>query len=275
MHRRIATSALSLLLASAIVLAPMRGALAASDDATITVWTRDGATYRGEIVERVPNDHVTIKLATGETKRFEWKDLDHDSLGDRPAREPAETPPKQERRAGPRVHLEADHADAVLERDVGSASDASGGETRRLFEVVCRAPCDSTIPAGSGYRVSGPGRRPSDTFSLTGAGDHAIRASNGSAAAFKFGGQFALYGTMPLLLGSVLSALPVGDPPDGTLASIRRGGHVILGVGIGMIVVGIVFLVANRNSVDVDGESVARAKPRSTTFALTPSGFVF
>jgi hypothetical protein len=40
------------------------------------VKTTDGSVYYGELVERVANDHVTIVLATGVTKRFAWKDVD-------------------------------------------------------------------------------------------------------------------------------------------------------------------------------------------------------
>jgi hypothetical protein len=36
------------------------------------VVLNDGSTYQGKLVEKVPGDHVTIKLATGEVKRFDW-----------------------------------------------------------------------------------------------------------------------------------------------------------------------------------------------------------
>ena len=41
-----------------------------SSDRIVTL--SDGALYRGELIELVPNDHITIRLATGEVKRFEW-----------------------------------------------------------------------------------------------------------------------------------------------------------------------------------------------------------
>src|ERR1700689_677802 len=56
-----------------------RGALAdggaAESFRDVGVVTRDGATFRGELVEKVPGDHVTIKLASGEVKRFAWADV--------------------------------------------------------------------------------------------------------------------------------------------------------------------------------------------------------
>ena len=40
-----------------------------------TVRLRDGSTFQGELVEKVPGDRVTIRLATGEIKRFAWGDI--------------------------------------------------------------------------------------------------------------------------------------------------------------------------------------------------------
>jgi hypothetical protein len=276
MHRRVATSALSLLVASALVLAPMRGAMAATDDATITVWTKDGSMFRGEVVERVPNDHVTIKLATGETKRVEWKDLDHDSLGDRPAIAPAATRPRHERRAELRVHFEADHANAVLEREIGSTSSDGGGQTRIVFGTVCQAPCDDVLPAGPGYRVSGPGLRPSDSFSLSGRDDVVIKARNGSASAYSFGGGLMMWSLLPLAIGGSLAFLTPKDTADYDYSGLRRSGYVVLGIGVTMVAVGITLLVVNRSSVEVNGASVASRNPgHGSAFALTPTGFVF
>ncbi len=47
-----------------------------SDDGHLTVLLKSGASYRGELVERVPGDHLTLKLATGEVKTFKWAELD-------------------------------------------------------------------------------------------------------------------------------------------------------------------------------------------------------
>jgi hypothetical protein len=35
----------------------------------------NGARYRGDLVEKLPGDHVTIRLATGEVKRFGWDEI--------------------------------------------------------------------------------------------------------------------------------------------------------------------------------------------------------
>ena len=39
------------------------------------VRLKDGSTYQGELVEKVMGDHVTLKLATGDIKRFTWDQL--------------------------------------------------------------------------------------------------------------------------------------------------------------------------------------------------------
>jgi hypothetical protein len=42
---------------------------------TEIVVTKDGSTYQGELVEKEPGKEVTVKLATGELKRFDWNEV--------------------------------------------------------------------------------------------------------------------------------------------------------------------------------------------------------
>ncbi len=44
-------------------------------DDTQTITLRDGTSLTGEVVEFVENDHVTLKLASGETRRVAWSEL--------------------------------------------------------------------------------------------------------------------------------------------------------------------------------------------------------
>jgi hypothetical protein len=44
-------------------------------DLDYLVTLKDGSTYQGALVEYAPNDHVTLHLATGETKRFAWTQI--------------------------------------------------------------------------------------------------------------------------------------------------------------------------------------------------------
>ena len=79
-------SLLSLLLSSPMILA----------DPSVVVLLNSGAEYHGQIVERVPGDHITIQLITGEVKVFAWRDVASDSSTDHSSPPPVpsqSTPP--------------------------------------------------------------------------------------------------------------------------------------------------------------------------------------
>jgi hypothetical protein len=61
-----ATTALAIVLAAPAALA---------QGSTERVVTKGGATYQGSLVEKLPGDHVTIQLVTGQVKRFEWSEI--------------------------------------------------------------------------------------------------------------------------------------------------------------------------------------------------------
>lgn len=42
------------------------------NDLVVTVWCKDGSFFRGEPLEYVPNDHVTLRLSDGKALRLEW-----------------------------------------------------------------------------------------------------------------------------------------------------------------------------------------------------------
>lgn len=53
----------------------------------------DGSVYQGELVEKVVGDHVTLKLATGAVKRFDWRSLRGEAAAPEPLAPEAATPP--------------------------------------------------------------------------------------------------------------------------------------------------------------------------------------
>jgi hypothetical protein len=57
------------------------------------VHTKDGSVYYGELVERVVDDHVTIRLATGEVKRFPMNRIDPSPAPSSPLYTPRPSPP--------------------------------------------------------------------------------------------------------------------------------------------------------------------------------------
>lgn len=294
MSRRSA-SALSLFLASALTFTPLRAAFAGDDAETITVWTTDGGVVRGEIVEIAPGDHITIKLATGETKRVAWDDVDHDSTGvkkkgaakPKPSEEADEeeerTPPPRRRaparpRAddaddGPRVRLTGDPS-LVLERYSGSGR---GG-----YKLVCHMPCNVPVEAGDGYRVSGPGMRASDPFEIradTVVNAHlgTTRAMVGGLVALGVGGSFLVTGAF--LWGTAKTtesvARPYGDPVTQEVSSsAKTAGIVLVVVGAIATVVGVAVLATNTSNVELR-EPRVELRRGGSGFAWTANGFVF
>ncbi len=50
-------------------------ALPAAAAVTEAVTLTNGSMYQGELVEKVPGDHLPLRLATGEVKRFDWAQI--------------------------------------------------------------------------------------------------------------------------------------------------------------------------------------------------------
>jgi F0F1-type ATP synthase membrane subunit c/vacuolar-type H+-ATPase subunit K len=216
-----------------VILAPSVPAL--GDDA-MTVVTKSGAKYRGELVEEIPNDHVTIKLATGEVKRFAWSEIEH-----------GESP-------GPLVVLESSQP-LVLERLRGDR-----------FESVCRAPCNVRVAAGE-YRVAGSDLRVSKPFALGGTRTTRIDADLGTARGYKIGMIVGLAG-LGISTWSLITATTV-EPSE----KVQTGLFVAAGVGAVISIVGFIVAAANSNTVEIDGRPVAVRNAR--TVAFTSDGLVF
>src|ERR1700722_2446765 len=151
-----------------------RGALA-EGGATETfrdvgVATRDGATFRGELVEKVPGDHVTIKLASGEVKRFAWADV-ADVAVQTPS-PPAKDKDKDDDARPPQMRLVVDGEEGtVLERRQNASegwtlSIPPGYQRVETWEASCVAPCTTVVDAASVYRVNGSGISTSRNFNL-------------------------------------------------------------------------------------------------------------
>jgi len=90
----------------ALVLGLTAAAARAAGPAQRYVVLKDGSIFQGDLVESVPNDHVTIKLATGETRRFAWSDI-AEQKEPGTAREPA---PAEAAAAAPAAAPKTPHA---------------------------------------------------------------------------------------------------------------------------------------------------------------------
>lgn len=135
----------------------------------IDVTLKNGAMYHGKLVEKVPGDHVTIELATGEVKRFEWDDLTDEE------QEPAAAKPKKKAAppassatssedGGYHVTITTEQEGVVLERLIGTTT--LGNREAEHWERVCSAPCNTNVPGGSEYRVGGRDVRATPTFTI-------------------------------------------------------------------------------------------------------------
>jgi hypothetical protein len=115
--------------------------------------------YRGTIVERVPNDHVDIKTASGDIKRFPMADVAY--AGAAEANAPPPPPPQSPRPlvtvngVDVPVHFQGDSPGIAFHLHSGDATGVGprGGFSATAFTKICEAPCDATLPSGR-YRFA-------------------------------------------------------------------------------------------------------------------------
>ncbi|MBI2392546.1 MAG: hypothetical protein HYV09_23375 [Deltaproteobacteria bacterium] len=174
--------------------------------------------------------------------------------------------------AGHRVKIETKQSGVVLERLVGSP----GAAEPRRWVRVCAAPCDVEVPAAAEYRLGGAGLRSSSPFTID--RPSTIEADLGSAWAFWTGAGVGVAG---VALGAIgVLTVSADANASSTVGEEERDsvnvGWVLTAAGIVLIGTGVALLVGNRNSVTVDGTTVAR-RPAWRAFGvrLTPNGFVF
>lgn len=228
-HRAWATAALA------------AGLFTRSAAADVCVTTKDAAQYCGDLVEKVPGDHVTIKEATGDVKRFPWTDVVDQVTREAPpaaARGDADKPPQ--------VHILVDGEPGVLLERRQNASEGwsatiwPGYAYVETWEVACVAPCKTVVDAASTYRVNGSGVATSRNFTLAPGRDplrltlvprSAVLHATGIVLTF-LGGVLALAG------GASLASSPAIS--DTTAAADVRGlGWVGLGAGALLMAIGI------------------------------------
>ena len=277
--------------AGAVLHAP---AAHADADGEITVVLKTGVVVRGTLIERVPGEHVLLRLATGETRKIRWSEIASDSYGKAP--EPTTTPTPTPTPAptptptmptppptataptyapypappmgGALVHVEAKPG-VLLERFV-----VYGTSTR--WEPVCAAPCDRPMAPGT-YRVNGKGMRSSPEFAVGTQPVH-VRAQLGSLAGMITGISLTGLGGLCLLTGG-LAALTFDDEPrypgDSGSSAGKTAFTTFAVIGGIMLAVGLPLWLLNGRSVEVDGREVALRLDDKGLVRLTPRGLVF
>jgi hypothetical protein len=166
---------------------------------------------------------------------------------------------------------------------VGSSGGRTIVGTVVSFEVVCYAPCDVVVPRGGDYRVTGEGRRYSAPFALEGE-SRTIDGRLGSSTGFTAGFWSTGLGVGAIASGALWYLLESSRAPRTTIdyttgaETVQEKSYTMtwgfLAVGVVLTTIGIVAMASNTNEIKIDGDVVARARPRSG-FAFTPNGFVF
>jgi hypothetical protein len=263
----------------AFVLSSVPGIVAAGD-ADETVYLKDGSIYRGELVEKVPGDHVTVKLATGEIKRFAWQDLaTQPVVVERGPTQPAPPPPapveprtRVELAGPPEIRLQTHYSYVSKDPQITVMGWGGGIVSARVshpeiegWTNVCQVPCGSAFSRSPRYRVDGNGIRASAEFYLPHDRHHLkLKVATASSTAFAGGLTLLIAGALSTVAGGAYYA-------NGGLADRREGApeddaHVplsiaLIGGGAAAIVTGLVLLLGNLRTTVTDdtGKRLARA----------------
>jgi len=236
---------------AALALAPTAAAEEASRPVSgeELVTLRSGASYRGALVEKVPGDHVVIRLATGEIKRIEWSEMQSSVAVEAPAAPPPARPAAPEPPRGVRIVLEADGAHIALYRRAAEASNPFLPNPH-IWAYECSDPCDVRVDPNAWYRVGGSDAMPSTEFRLpAGADPVTIKANVANVRAYWAGAVLFALGLIAVGTGATLLVLPKGNT-DLTTPALVTGG-----AGVMTTVVGFVLMMVNaRSSVAVNGK---------------------
>ncbi len=241
----------SLALFSSLWLAPAVARAQASGGATDeTVRLRSGAVYSGHLVEKVPGDHVTLQLATGEIKVIPWADI--------PAAAAPSAPPAAA--ASVRVRLRAENPHVALYRlsstfgGYDGDGDAFSGAN---YERVCLTPCDLRLDRASQYQIGGEGVAASDILELPAADRVELTVHAGSASLQALGWVFTYLGgglalAAPLSL-ALEAAMPSGPAGNGGLTASPFFWPTVgaAALGVGLLAVGLPLWLGNGTKVSM------------------------
>lgn len=199
------------------------------------IYRTDGTVLRGTVSEVVPGVEVRIETMDGQTVAVPR----HDIMRVERTRPPGDASdlhaPGRPDRSTTWVHLNGPDV-AELQRYDGDA----GG-----WRTVCTPPCNSLLPSGLRYRVTGPGLRPSDPFSLGGeyGGYDSVTVHGASRSGFVTGMVAIIAGGSALLLTGLVV---VGEDSLGggggrgassTVLDVAAvGGLASLAIGLGLAI---------------------------------------
>lgn len=232
-----------------------------------SVQLRSGAVYRGELVELVPNDHIVLKLATGEVKRFDWADITpSDGTGQTAPATQAGTAS-----GNAAVHIASNDPQATLEQETGTGTISNGAgyvAVVKLWEPVCRAPCDVALKRAGYFTIRGRGINPSNEFTLPPTGALTVRVDAGhrpariaSIVALILGGMGGLIpGVSMLAIGATQCSVLSCEVPaqkmraDAAAKNLFIGGGISLGLGLALGGLGTAGMILSRTRVTIEAD---------------------
>jgi hypothetical protein len=210
--------------------------------------------FRGELIEKWPNRHVTVRLSTGEYRRILWQYVARLTSG-------AETPVS----ATTQVFFRSENDDATLQR-----LDSAG-----IWFDVCRTPCAGRVASRGVYRVAGDGLRGSDPFTLSRFGPNvAIETTRvGTSGKSALGGIMAIgggvvaYAGLVVIMGSSAHGEDWGEDSrtENDWEDARGAAIVMLLGGTALGIVGLVTLLRNKTNVEL-----VELRHRGATQSLPP-----
>ena len=261
----------------------------------VRVVLTDGSEFTGELVEKVPQDYVTLKLDDGSIKRIDWEDIrfKHPPPAP-PLRKKKPAAPQPRARDEAQVELKADTHDAELQRKVGQTKVTTYMATpqgamaqehdENIWETVCHAPCSTDVDPSQVFRVGGDGIVGSSSFHLS-AGSHTLVADTGSTLKHGVGIGLSIVGGLALAGGLLVFAVTPRTIPDCPLsgactdkdqtASIYAITLPLIGVGAVALGLGIWMVISSNTRVTVDGGSADDARLHVGPFQLDARGLVF
>ncbi len=214
------------------------------------VTLRGGELIRGALVESLPNDHVTMQLATGQLALIPWERIER--IERAPAPQGPNPTPSHATSEAPVVAEEAwVHVESERPVTLQRRSTDDPGE----WVAVCSAPCDMALALHDEYRIKGRAIRSSRPFHLEARpGERLEIRVNGGAIGGLVGGIIlvttgpvvGLVGVGLLIVASAESSSSgvSSNPSDGG-SSARDVGVVLAAGGLLMTVGGIVMLANN------------------------------
>ncbi len=154
-------------------------------------------------VETVMRDHVTLKLATGDVKTFDWEDIQWEVP-------PPPPPPPRVVKADVDLTFAANEASAVLQR---RSADRDG------YDDFCASPCHRLVKPEGIYRVNVPGTMTTNAFQLRSAHDNHIVALMRPHTRMMIGTILAI-GAIPIQAIGAGLAVATSNAPTYTISNL-------------------------------------------------------